>query len=852
MLSLVLAGTGQVSKADEAKYDIRIRQMNAAHALNEYAVQTDVILLFPYDLARAHLANAVHGRYTLLEGLELLLAGTGLSASLSDQRVVKIAQTDNEPLERSEVTMQSKKKTLGTRLATFVAAFFAASTAQPQDQAAGELRIEEVTVTAQKREQRSEDIAMALAVLDGSTLAEQQIHDLADFSRQIPSLDIFEGNGSNNPTITLRGIGTTNPWVNNNPSVAAYADGVYLPFSAFLNFPLFDLQRVEVLKGPQVGLYGRNATAGTINFVSQRPGDQPSGYVDGSFDEYDAVNLEAAIGGPLGDAVQGRIAMLYQNGGGYMYRAGTVDSTAGFTRIPGLIPGIPAIPPEDGYGDRDVLALRGSLQFEPSDEFSALLSLHYAKDDSEIIGSTSITGDPLGVFLPPTDEPFVDYDNADLANDSEQLGGLLELDWLLGENLQLVSVTGFESLERQYNIGDFVPLRVAEASFDEDLQSFYQELRVDYQPSDDFRWLNGISYTSDEVDYHRELTAYDLLLGVLGTRFDQDDTSWAAFTQAEWRVAPAWQLTGSLRYTDESKDYDGGSFEIDPYGVSVVGVVFPNIRPDGLFDQRSYDDDDFSGNASIQWEPTDSAMYYLSIARAFKSGGFDGSGITDPASFTPYGPETVWSYELGGKLRLLDERMFLAGSAFYYDYSDKQVLSLQDLGSGIVEAVIQNAAESEVFGLDLELNWLIAPSLTFTLSGTWLDSEVTSWNSADPAEVLDRVGNELPGTPELSLAAGIDWERQIGKHKFGLRLWANYNDESYRDIENNEALLSDDYAIASARVSLRTANNWTFYLYGKNLFDEEYVTSRRSLVGMLGEYYGPPRTIGLGVRYEMF
>jgi outer membrane receptor protein involved in Fe transport len=200
----------------------------------------------------------------------------------------------------------------------------------------------------------------------------------------------------------------------------------------------------------------------------------------------------------------------------------------------------------------------------------------------------------------------------------------------------------------------------------------------------------------------------------------------------------------------------------------------------------------------------------------------------------------------------MDNKLFFAGSAFYYDYTDKQVLSLQDLGSGIVEAIIQNAAESEVYGLDLELDWLIAPFLTFTLSGTWLDSEVTGWQSADPDEILGRVGNKLPGTPELSLAAGINWERPIGAHTFGLRLWASYNDEAYRDIENSEALLSDDYAIANARLSLRSANNWTVYLYAKNLFDDEYVTSRRSLVGMLGEYYGPPRTVGLGMRYEMF
>ncbi|HEX7035376.1 MAG TPA: TonB-dependent receptor [Pseudomonadales bacterium] len=737
-------------------------------------------------------------------------------------------------------------RTASVSFATLAAAVLAAMSAPAADAAA----LEEIVVTAQKREQSSEDVGMALSVLDQSALAEQRVAGLDDISRLVPSLDVFHGNGSNNPTITLRGIGTTNPWVNNNPSVAAHADGVYLPMSAYLTFPLFDLERIEVLKGPQIGLYGRNSTAGAINFVSRRPSAEPSAYIDGSYGNYDALNLQAAAGGALGDRVQGRIAALYQQGGGYMDRPGTIGSTAGFSRVPGVVPGVPEVDEEDDYGDRDVLALRGALVFAPRDDFDALLSVHYAKDESEIIGSTSVNGDALGVFTPPNDDAFVDYDNADLENDSEQIGGVLELNWQLGD-YQLVSVTGVETLERSYDIGDMVPLRLAEASFDEDLESFYQELRVDYQPGPDFRWLAGVSYTKDEIDYARVLTAYDFLLGALGTAFEQEDESYAAFTQVEWRFDPAWQITASLRYTDEEKKYDGGSFDIDPFGVSRIGVGFPNVVPDGLFDRRTYDDDDLSGRLALQWEPTDRSLYYVSAARAFKSGGFDGSGITEPASFTPFGAEKVWAYEAGTKLRLLDDRLFFAGSVFYYDYSDQQVLSLQDLGGGIVEAIIQNAAESEVYGLDVELDWLVLPSLTFTLRGTWLDSEVTGWDSADPAEAEAREGNELPGTPELALTAGVTWEQPVGARTLGVRVWGTYTDEAFRDIENTEELLSDDYAIANARISLADPAGWEVYLFAENLFDEEYVTSRRSLVGMLGEYHGPPRTWGAGLRYEL-
>lgn len=720
--------------------------------------------------------------------------------------------------------------------------------AQGRAQAAGVL--EEIVVTAQKRPQRSEDLGMSLTVLGGNSLDEQRIQNLDDVAREVPSLDVFRGNGSNNPTITLRGIGTTNPWVNNNPSVAAHADGVYMPMSAYLTFPIFDLERIEVLKGPQIGLYGRNSTAGAINFVSRRPAETASSYVDASYGSYDAVDLQAAAGGPLSDVVQGRIAALYQRGGGYMDRAGTVGSTAGFSRVPGLIPGVEEVEAQDDYGDRDVLALRGSLRFAPSENFDALLSVHYADDDSEVTGSTNVNGDALGLFEPPSDDPFNDYDNAELFNDSEQTGGVLELNWYRGD-FQVTSVTGMEALQRRYNIGDFVPARVAEAGFDEELDSFFQELRVDYQPNADFRWLAGAAYTEDEIDYSRTLVAYDLLLGALGTAFDQKDRSYAVFTQTEWRFHPAWQITGSLRYTDEKKRYDGGSFDVDPFGVSAIGVVFPNVVPDGLFDRRTYDDDDLSGRVALQWEPDDQTMWYTSVSRAFKSGGFDGSGITEPASFTPFGAETVWAYEAGAKYRVLDERLFFAGSAFFYDYTDKQVLSLQDLGTGIVEAIIQNAAESEVYGLDVEMDWLVLPSLTVSLRGTWLDSEVTAWESADLDEARARRGNELPGSPELTMSAGVTWERPVGERTLGMRLWGTYTDEAFRDIENTGNLQSDSYALANARVSLSDPAGWSVYLFAENLFDKEYVTSRRSLLGMLGEYYGPPRTVGAGLRYQM-
>lgn len=856
---LLLAVSVSLAAEPELRYEVRIPKTNAADALNMLAEQTGALLLFPYDLVKTRDARAVSGRYTVPEAVDLLLEGTDLSSGLSKRDVITISLSESEARAKGGKTMKEDlnkgKPGLFGRLASIAALVFSGAdgvSAQSETTSARSNVMEEIIVTATRREQRSEDLGLSLAVLSADALDQRRIQGLEGLRQAVPSLDVFRGNGSNNPTITLRGIGTTNPWVNNNPSIAAHMDGFYLPMSTYLNFPMFDLERVEVLKGPQVGLYGRNSTGGAINLVSRRPTSQFEGYVDASYGSYEMADLQGAISGSLGDRLRGRLAGIVQDGGGYMDRPGTAGSTAGFSRIPGLIPGVAAVSDKDDYGDRDVVALRGSLEFIRAGDFDAFLTVHYGRDESEIVGSTNVNGDVLGVFQPPDDDPHMDYDNVEPFTDSKQRGAVLELNWYRGP-YRITSITGYEALERDYGIGDFVPLRIAEPTFNEDIDSFGQEVRVDYQREDGVRWLAGVSYSRDNIDYSRPLLGYDFLLGTLGTAFDQEDKAFAAFGHLEMPINAEWSWEGSLRYTEEDKEFDGGSFPIDPFGVSAVGVAFPNVVPDGLFGNPEYDDDDVSGKLAVNWEPNDRILWYASAGRSFKSGGFDGSGVTVPAAFDPFGAETVWAYELGSKYRSMNGRLFVGGSAFYYDYEDKQVLALMDLGGGVTEAVIQNAATSEVYGLDLEIRGLITDNLDAALNLTVMESEVTDWESADPAEIADREGNDLPGTPDTMLTASINWERPLANGwTLDTSLWGTYVSSAFRDIQNSRLLESDDYGIVNARIeALNPGGAWKLYVFAENLLDKEYVTSVRSLVGMRGEYHGRPRTVGVGLRYEV-
>lgn len=706
-----------------------------------------------------------------------------------------------------------------------------------------------IVVTAQRREQALGDVGISLAVLGADRLADEKISEVADIAATLPGFDLARGNGSNNPTMTVRGVGTTNPWINNNPSVAAYVDDVYMPFSPLLTLPIFDIERVELLKGPQVALYGRNATAGALNIVAARPDADFGGYIDVSYNEHDLVEGRVAMTGPLGGAANFRLAGLIQQGGGYIYRPGTIGSTAGFSRAPGIVPGVESVPAKDGYGDKNVLALRGSFELFPSDRLEIFASAHYGRDRSETIGSTAITPDRLRRFTPPaTKIPFTDYDNVEPSMDAEQYGGVVKIDLDLG-SLKLTSVTGYEHVERSFAIGDFVPTRIAEPEFDERVASFNQEVRLTHEGPQTFL-LFGASFGEDTINYRRDLIAYDLALGTLRTNFVEKDRSTAIFGQAEWGFAPNWKLIGGLRYTSENKDYSGGSIEVNPFGVSRVRILFPNTAGAGLFADTEYEDDDLSGSLALNWKPSRDVLLYASASRGYKSGGFDGSGITEPESFTPYDAEKIWAYEAGAKISA--DRVQLNGAFFYYDYTDKQVLALVDFGGGITEAIIENAAQSRIYGIDLDVGLDLTDRLRLGIGGLIVSSKVTDWDSADPAEVSNRIGNELPGTPQASLTARLDWSHDLSDAwELKVSGWASYSDGAFRDIENTVALRSDDRFLANARVEVaQIGSGFKFYVLGKNLFDEVYVTAVRELLGMRGEYYGEPRTISVGIGYD--
>lgn len=807
-------------------------------ALQSFSRQAGVEVIFSNGQLQGLRTKGLKGRHPPLEALNRLLKGAPVSVTRDTSGALLVKRSAAVPVGQNMVAAtpapvepEPVTVALGGPDAVAVAE-------EP-----------EIVVTAQRRAQRAVDVPISLNVFDKDTLEKRRITSVEDIAQMTPGMDAFEGNGTNNPTITLRGVGTTNPFLNNNPSVAVYSDGVYLPLSSFLSLPFFDIERVEVLKGPQVALYGRNATAGAINIISSRPTRRLSGYADVSYASYGLWEARGAVSGPVTDNLQVRLSGVRQAGGGYIDRPGTIGSTAGFTRSPS-VPGVPAVPAEDGYGDKDVYALRASLAWQPLDAVDVTLTAVFGEDNSELVGSTNINGDRLRIFMPPSDEPYVDYDNVKPKTDTKQYGVVLQGEMDLGD-VTLTSISGYNRIAREYAIGDFVPVRIAEANFSEKVRSLSQEFRLVYTGSDRFHGTLGASYNDDKIDYQRVLVAYDFLFGALGTDFVEKDKAWAFYGDGEWEFHPGWFAAAGLRYTIEDRKFDGGSFDINPFGVSRIRVAFPGIGPEGLFGSPDYHESDLSGRASLNWKPNSDILLYASVNRGFKSGGFDGSGVTTPAGFEPYNSEKVWAYEAGAKASL-GRSIDVSGAAFYYDYTDKQVLALIDLGTGITEAVIQNAAAAQIKGIEAEIRFRPIKGLTLSLNGTLLDSKVTEFVSANPAETAARVGNELPGTPKKQFTAAIDYSVPLtSKLTLATSMWANHVKGAYRDIANTEALRSEQRTLVNGRVTLSNEPaGWSLYAFAENIFDERYVNSVRSLVGMLGNYYGAPRSVGVGARYQ--
>ncbi|NIB38269.1 TonB-dependent receptor [Pseudomaricurvus alkylphenolicus] len=723
--------------------------------------------------------------------------------------------------------------------------------------------IEEIIVTAQKREQSSQDIGVAITAFGGEDLKDMGIRQPVDIAAQTPGVDIKNTLGKVNPVITIRGVGLNDYHSNNNPSTAVHVDEVYLGSSAYLSFQLFDVERVEVLKGPQGTLYGRNTTAGAVNFITKKPTEEFDASVDVSYGNYNSFSGEFAFGGQLTESINGRVALMVDQSDGYVENRGTVGFE-GYTGAPGKIEPLPLKNPDDEASSTDAVAWRASFTIEPHDNLDIFASIHGSKDDSN--GYILQVDGPVGSFdggvvsgessrfIDTDSDPFTRYDNSDTRVDSEALGGQLRID-AHGESVTFSSITGYEELDRNVVDGDGHPLRLLEWDWYEDMYQFTQEFRLTSNGDGDLHWIAGVFYSDEEIDFQKNAITADWLLTDINTEYVQGGESLAVFGHTEWQFSEAWKLTLGLRYTEEEKDYRGGTYDLDPYGAT---IFFPG---GGAFAEadEDYDTQDISGKIALDWTPANDVLIYGSISKGFKSGGFDGSTVFDSSDVTPFEEETLWAYELGFKTSLFENSLQFNGAVFFYDYQDMQaeatVTTIVD-GVPLPSSIRTNAGDVEMTGAEFDILWLPGEGWDIRAGVSLIDSEVVTWNSVNPAERRANEGNQSPDAPELTFNGRIQYAWELAN---GLNLTAstnfNFVDDTFKDIYNTPAFAADSYWVVDGRLALSDPeDNWQIALWGKNLADEEYVVNRfETLNGEPGSswtWYGAPRTYGINLRYN--
>ncbi len=685
------------------------------------------------------------------------------------------------------------------------------------------LALEEVIVTAQKREQSFNDVGIAVSVFSETAIKELRMFRPEDVAAQTPNLKINETLANSIVNVVIRGVGLNDYAANNNPAAGIYVDEVYLVSPAMLNFQLFDLQRIEVLKGPQGTLYGRNTNAGTVNFISNKPTEEFSAFANIEAGNYDFFGGEAALGGQLTERLTGRVALqTFQRGEGHQ-----------FNRLTG-----------EDVGEVDRTSLRGMLNWEANDNLNFLFNWHGGEDNSD-------------VWLTKIDNPFTPEDDGDTdpyrsgASNASEMdmdfeGASLTIDWGISDALSLISITGYEHLERHHiEDRDASSLIMLDGDFMNDIEQFSQEVRLNYV-NDDLVLIGGVFYGNDEVKTRDRFDASDLLplLGLtgvdaIGNEYRQETDSYAVFGHSEYQLSDAWKLTAGLRYTNEDKTFSDAFTYIIAGGAEIP--VHPTVN-------NSYDVDDVSGKLGIDYTGWDNTLFYASISKGFKSGGFQGQLTFNPDDLQPFDEETLWAYEVGTKMQLADNRVQFNTAFFFYDYEDLQFYGgLFDSPVGTLFG-ITNVGDADVYGAELELWWLAAEGLDFRFGLGWLDTEITRSEVAGVAE-----GSWLPNSPEWNFNALARYQFSLtGNLDADMLFDLSYQDDVAFDIIRAPVVaLEDGYWLANARIGIgRPDERWNVYLWAKNLFDEEYRTQVLfSSIGY-GENWSMPRTWGIGATFN--
>lgn len=703
---------------------------------------------------------------------------------------------------------------------------------------------DEIVVTAQKREQSILDVGIAISVVDKETIQTRRIETPSDLVVFTPNATVKENIPGLMPVITVRGIGLNDFNATNNPATGVYVDEVSLSSLALLSSDLFDLERMEVLKGPQGTLYGRNSTAGALNITSAKPSlDEFNGRIQLGLGNFDSSEIEGMVNIPVSERFALRLAGkgILQDEGFYFDNSLNRD-----------------------VGRREVLAGRVSALWQATEFVDVLLKLEGQQGRSEL-GSPEFFGaipTPLEMNCPgspgcsnffgytDTDgDPFRGAWSVDPEYNFDQVGTTARIEADLG-TMSLTSVTGYINFSRDYASDvDASPLRLTDFNNSDDVSQISQEIRLSGS-NNTLDWQTGLFFAQDDVTTIYSGNLQDLFNTTSLSVADQKSVSLAIFGNAEWSLTDSFSLVTGLRYSDETRE----TVNFTQDNVSEVGGSFLTMAPFGTpaIVLASVDDEindsSLSWKIGGNWKPNSDMLVYISASQGTKSGGFFAGVATSNAQLIPYEPETLISYEAGIKGALPVHGITYDASAFFYDYNDVQTFIRDTVGAIPVQR-LGNVEDAEVYGADLSLSYrpLVLDGLILNAAAGLLSAELGSFESS--TGVIPE-GNDLPDAPELTLNLGAEYTAKISDNlSMRFALDSRYQSTVFRDALNDPLLISDSHWVTNGRISLVNQSDWNLSVWGKNLGNKEYVTQglNQLTFGNGFRVYGAPRTYGVSI-----
>ncbi|MGH6617559.1 TonB-dependent receptor [Sphingomonas sp.] len=742
--------------------------------------------------------------------------------------------------------------------------------AQAADQA--DAGIADIVVTAERRSSSVQDTPIAITAFTGTALAEQGIVNVENLSEVTPSLQIY-AEQINNEEYTIRGIGRSNEDLTTDSGVAVNINDAYLAQPSEANAALFDIERVEVLRGPQGTLYGKNAVGGVINIITRKPTDKLDGYAAAEIGGLGRRQFEAAVGAPVVDGLlSARIAgfSLHTDGA---YRNLTTGERA---------------------NGQDIQALRGSLRFTPSEKFEVNLVADYSDIKQDGVLKSVIVDTPglpfiLKDFFPgpyPTQEADIRSGRSNL-NGSQgirQWGGLLRADYY--SDAGTISFLSSYRKERSYNSEDVDRTALQINNFFARQHSWATSQELRFVSDDDgplsangrLHWSGGLYWFHEEGQRNQSIYLTGRIPGSQpgdpddpdngligpGSPDAQDSTasflqrlntdSYAAFGQAKYDITDRLGITLGLRYTSETK-----AFSLDATSVANTpgGDPFALFLPDGPFSEStSATFRKLTPKVVVEYEPNADIHAYASYARGFKSGGFNGQAGS-PADMTPFAPEVADNYELGIKTDLFDRRLRINAAAFFVKFKDLQVSGVNAQGLIITE----NAADAQIKGIEVEAT--VRPFSALTLRGglSLLDAKYKDYmietfdptiQGGPPFVTLDLNGKRLTSTPEYSATAAADYVVDLsGGSNIKFSVDATFKGDT---LSNELTLRSNAYAVVNARIGWTSSDGrWDIAGWVRNLTDKVYYRGGGALpdfnrttsrIGLVSD----PRTAGVTVK----